>query len=190
MLALLVFMQLSPSWAPSGAPTRRDRRKRRRRCKGLSKMDSSYLACFLRLAHCAFIRSDCALRAAADIPPRRFFGAAGAGGATRTANGFFGGRPRRLVPWRASIARLILSRSATRSTTICSVGILRKCYHLVGLPASGGEFHFLTTGAPPAGSRMVSLYFASTEGTQTSSRISVLSAANLKVNLSLTHGLV
>jgi hypothetical protein len=47
--------------------------------------------------------------------------------------------------------------------------------------------YFLT---PPAGSRMVSLYFASTDGTQTSSRISVLASAILKVNFSLTQGLV
>jgi hypothetical protein len=102
-------------------------------CKILSKVRRGYLACFLRFAHCAFIRSDCALRAAADIPPRRFFVGAGTAVATRAARGFLGGRPRRLVPWRASMARFILSRSATRSTTMCSVGILGKYYHLDGL---------------------------------------------------------
>ncbi len=151
----------------------------------MSKVRRSYLACFLRFTHCAFIRSDCALRAAADIPPRRFLGEAGVAGATRAASGFFGGRPRLFVPWRASIALFILSRSATRSATMCSVGILGKYYHLAGLAAS----HFLMIVAPPAGSRMVSLYFASTDGTQASSRISVLPSANLKVNFSLTHGL-
>jgi hypothetical protein len=38
----------------------------------------------------------------------------------------FGGLPRRFVgPWRASMARLILSRSLIRRATICSVGIER-----------------------------------------------------------------
>jgi hypothetical protein len=65
------------------------------------------------------------LRAAAVIPPRRFFGAAWAG----ALSGFFGGRPRRFVPWSSAIARLSLSRSATRSAMICSVGISSRCYH-------------------------------------------------------------
>ena len=43
--------------------------------------------------------------------------------------GFFGGRPRRFDPCRASIARFILSRSAIRSATMCSVGMLGRYYH-------------------------------------------------------------
>ncbi len=74
-------------------------------------ISGSYLGYFLRLAQYAFILRDCALRAAAVIPPRRFFGEAWAG----VLSGFFGGRPRRFVPWSSPIARLSLSRSATRS---------------------------------------------------------------------------
>ena len=41
-------------------------------------------------------------------------------------SGFFGGLPRRFAgPWRASMARFSLSRSAIRSVMICSVGIER-----------------------------------------------------------------
>jgi hypothetical protein len=43
--------------------------------------------------------------------------------------GFFGGRPRRFDPCRASIARFMLSRSAIRSATMCSVGMLGRYYH-------------------------------------------------------------
>ncbi len=82
---------------------------------------SCYFPCFFRFAaQYAFMRWDCSLRAAADIPPFRFLGGAD-GGATvaagpAPAEEFFGERPRLLMgPWRASIARLSLSRSATSS---------------------------------------------------------------------------
>src|SRR5579871_4358312 len=82
----------------------------------------TYFPCFLRFAaQYAFMRSDCSLRAAADIPPLRFL--AGADwGATAAADKVLRGPPRLLIgPWRASIARLSLSRSATSSARMFSV---------------------------------------------------------------------
>lgn len=49
---------------------------------------------------------------------------------------------------------------------------------------------YLAFVAPPAGFLISSLYVASSDGTQTSSRIRVLSSARVSVILSLTHGLV
>jgi len=62
----------------------------------------------LRFAQYAFIRTDCAFRLAGLRPLR--LAAVFTGAVIVAANGFFGGRPRRLigVP-KASIARLSLS---------------------------------------------------------------------------------
>jgi len=76
----------------------------------ISTIIGSYFGYFWRFAQYAFILRDCALRAAALIPPRRFFGERRAS----ALGGFFGGRPRRFVPWSSAIARLSLLRSATR----------------------------------------------------------------------------
>src|SRR5258708_2579387 len=80
----------------------------------------TFTSAFLFAAHLRRIRSEAAFRwAAVNLRPC-FLGA----GAAAAARGFFGGRPRRFVgPWRASIARLSLSRSWTRRARICSVGI-------------------------------------------------------------------
>jgi hypothetical protein len=79
--------------------------------------------CLRRAAQKAFILSDCSLRAAALIGAR--FRRLAAGFATAGACAAApGGRPRRLTdPCNASIARLSRSRSATKSSTICSVCI-------------------------------------------------------------------
>jgi hypothetical protein len=71
------------------------------------------------------MRWDWAFREAAVLPfPRPFALEAGAATGETTAVRFFGGRPLLLAgPWSASIARLSLSRSATRRATICSVCI-------------------------------------------------------------------
>jgi len=94
-------------------------------------------ASFLRLAQKAFIRWDWAFRAAAvmRVPPPLVLGANVAAWAAAIA-GFFGGRPRRFEPCRTSIARFILSRSATRSATMCSVGMVGRCYHPPGFSSN------------------------------------------------------
>jgi hypothetical protein len=51
-----------------------------------------FAACFLRFAQYAFIFFDCALRAAADMAPRRLFVIVEV-----LASAFFGGRPLRFV---------------------------------------------------------------------------------------------
>jgi len=73
--------------------------------------------CFRLAAQYARMRSDCALRAAADIPPRFFGLAAG-------AEALFAELPRCAAPpCKAWIARFNRSRSATKRATICSVCI-------------------------------------------------------------------
>ena len=105
---------------------------------GTSQLGTHYpfpLACFLRAAQYFFIRPDRALRAAADIPLRCRRGLVSG---TADAAADFGGRPRRLVgPCRASIALFSLSRSATSSATICSVGIRHRSYHFVTCTCQG-----------------------------------------------------
>ena len=74
-------------------------------------------------AHLNRIRSDAAFLWAAENLRPCFLGA-GAAAEIVTVSGFFGGRPMRFVgPWRASMARLSLSLSATKRGRICSVGI-------------------------------------------------------------------
>ena len=89
-------------------------------------MSSYFFPSFFRLAaQYTFMRWDCFLRAAADIPSLRFLAGAdmeATGATAAAAKEFFGGRPRLLMgPWRASIARLSLSRSATSSARMFSV---------------------------------------------------------------------
>ena len=94
---------------------------------------SSYLPhfSFLRFAQYAFMRFDCAFRAAAPIPLCRFFAGAGAG-VMAAINGFLGGRPRRFTgPCSASMARLSRSRSAMSKASIWSVGISHGSYHKI-----------------------------------------------------------
>jgi hypothetical protein len=81
---------------------------------------------FLRFAaQYAFIRADCAFLAATDMPVRCLPSGAGVG--TTRDNGFFGGRPRRLVgPCKASIALLSRLRSSISKASIWSVGIRDK----------------------------------------------------------------
>jgi len=67
--------------------------------------------------------SACTFRYAA-LRFRFFFRAIATTGVAAAASGFFGGLPRRFAePWRASIARFNLSRSAISRAMICSVGI-------------------------------------------------------------------
>ena len=78
--------------------------------------ERAYFVFFRFAAQYAFIRSACALRRAA-LWRLRF----GAEGAVGTA---FCGLPRRFAePWRASMARFSLSRSAISRAMIWSVGI-------------------------------------------------------------------
>jgi hypothetical protein len=63
-----------------------------------------------------FMRADCALRAALDIPLRARRGITVV---LPITPGFLGGLPRRFTgPWRASIALLSLSRSAISNATM------------------------------------------------------------------------
>ena len=79
-----------------------------------------YFAFFRFVAQYAFMRSAWALRRAALWRLR--FGTETSVAASVTAA--LGGLPRRLAdPWRASMARFNLSRSAISRATMCSVGI-------------------------------------------------------------------
>jgi hypothetical protein len=69
------------------------------------------------------MRSACAFRCAA-LRRRRFFAGVGATAGAATISGFFGGLPRRFAgPWRASMARFSLSRSAISKERIWSMGM-------------------------------------------------------------------
>jgi hypothetical protein len=83
----------------------------------------SYFAAFFFAAQYAFIRAACFFRCAA-LNVLVFLWPFSVG-STTASKGFFGGRPRRLAPCKASMARSNFSRSWIRSETICSVGTSR-----------------------------------------------------------------
>ncbi len=87
---------------------------------------AAFASAFRFAAHLWRILSAAASRwAAVNFRRLRFAGLATLVGAA-AVSGFFGGLPRRFVgPWRASIARVSLSRSAISKARICSVGIQR-----------------------------------------------------------------
>jgi hypothetical protein len=90
-----------------------------------------YFSAFFFAAQYAFIRAACFFRCAA-LKVLVFLWPFSLG--ATVAIGFLGGRPRRLLSCKTSIARLSLSRSWISSVRICSVAISRDIITPVGQP--------------------------------------------------------